>query len=147
MFLCIYKKNDKLFHNFQEKLSEPFKVVTEDFKHYSLTSKHRVEFFKLANWADFWKIKEQLEKYKLRIMVTCVRHPDKTDIGLNVFLLDNPVRSILLESQDKPNPEIEEGDCLPSLYEIWGYQDFLDAEKEFNFTSDIKDEIFNQLHN
>lgn len=147
MFLCIYKKNDKIFHNFQEKLSEPFKVVTEDFKHHSLTNKHRVCFYKLENWLDFWKLKDSLLKYGFRIMVTKVKHPDHTDIGLNVFLCDNPVRSILLERQEGSNPDIEEGDCLPSLYEIWTKEDFLAAEKEFGFESSIKFDIFPELKN
>lgn len=145
MFLCIYKCKDKMFAHFQKKLSERPVFGTEDFKQIKVSSKDRVEYFKLNSWADFWGIRENLKKYKFKMLVSKAKYTDRTEIGLIVMLLNNPLRRVLLDIKQENN-DISDDEFHPSLYEIRTFEDWLDCEREYDFASDIKDEIFKVIN-
>lgn len=142
MFLVIYSKNQNLFHNFQEKLSGTFNVTDSDFNNYRLTGKDRIRFFKMKSWNDFWGLRDKLKKYKLQIIILKNVYKDRTEIGMNVFLLNNQVRSLLLTKKDIGDNLLKEDEVKSTALLIDTFEDFENAEKEFEFTTDIKNLIF-----
>lgn len=142
MWLVVYEKAGKRFHNFQEKLSEPFKVLTENMEQMKLTSQNRIAKFKVDTWKDLYAYLPNLKKFKLQMFVSKNTYFDHTEIGFHIFMLNNPVRNILLCKTEEKDEAIQQDERKTSIYMTGTLEQFLEAEKEFGFTSEIKKDIW-----
>lgn len=142
MWLVIFEKDGKRWFNFQEKLSDPFRVFNDAFETYKLTSKQRIAKFRIDRWTDFYKYLPVLRKYKLQMFVSKNVYHTHTEIGFHIMLLNNSVRNIMLCKQPEKDENLKDDERQTTIYMTDNLKMFEEAEKEFSFSSDIKNVIW-----
>ncbi len=135
MYLVLYKKKNKLYFNTVDKLTEKFTVTNEYFQTVNLGYRNKIASYKFNDWNDFKKIKDELKKYGLRILISKSCEKGSKSINLVIMLMNNPFYAMTLKKEDYS------GDDELKLVEINSIDDWHFAEDEFSFESDFYQNI------
>lgn len=135
MYLVLYKKKNKLYFNTVNKLTEKFTVTNEYFQTVNLGYRNKIASYKFNDWNDFKKIKDELKKYGLRILISKSCEKGSKSINLVIMLMNNPFYAMTLKKEDYS------GDDELKLVEINSIDDWHFAEDEFSFESDFYQNI------
>jgi hypothetical protein len=135
MYLVLYKKKNKLYFNTVDKLTEKFTVTNEYFQTVNLGYRNKIASYKFNDWNDFKKIKDELKKYGLRILISKSCEKGSKSINLVIMLMNNPFYAMTLKKEDYS------GDDELKLIEINSIDDWHFAEDEFSFESDFYQNI------
>lgn len=135
MYLVLYKKKNKLYFNTVDKLTEKFTVTNEYFETVNLGYRNKIASYKFNDWNDFKKIKDELKKYGLRILISKSCGKGSKSINLVIMLMNNPFYAMTLKKEDYS------GDDELKLIEINSIDDWHFAEDEFSFESDFYQNI------
>ena len=135
MYLVLYKKKNKLYFNTVDKLTEKFTVTNEYFETVNLGYRNKIASYKFNDWNDFKKIKDELKKYGLRILISKSCEKGSKSINLVIMLMNNPFYAMTLKKEDYS------GDDELKLIEINSIDDWHFAEDEFSFESDFYQNI------
>lgn len=137
LYLCIYKKNNKLYFATTRKLTDRIAITNPEFKTVVLGYKNKIQSWTLNGLSDLQRIYPELkEKYAGKIYVIENRYKDKTQIKLVVFLLNNPLWEVGIHERDEAN-EVDEGKCSTRTIEIENINDWKLAQQEFDFQSNF----------
>lgn len=135
MYLVLYKKKNKLYFNTVDKLTEKFTVTNEYFQTVNLGYRNKIASYRFNDWEDFKKIKDELKKYGLRILISKSCEKGSKSINLVIMLMNNPFYAMTLKKEDYS------GDDELKLVEINSINDWHFAEDEFSFESDFYQNI------
>lgn len=135
MYLVLYRKKNKLYFNTVDKLTEKFTVTNEYFQTVNLGYRNKIASYKFNDWNDFKKIKDELKKYGLRILISKSCEKGSKSINLVIMLMNNPFYAMTLKKEDYS------GDDELKLVEINSIDDWHFAEDEFSFESDFYQNI------
>lgn len=135
MYLVLYKKKNKLYFNTVDKLTEKFTVTNEYFQTVNLGYRNKIASYRFNDWEDFKKIKDELKKYGLRILISKSCEKGSKSINLVIMLMNNPFYAMTLKKEDYS------GDDELKLIEINSIDDWHFAEDEFSFESDFYQNI------
>lgn len=135
MYLVLYKKKNKLYFNTVDKLTEKFTVTNEYFQTVNLGYRNKIASYRFNDWEDFKKIKDELKKYGLRILISKSCEKGSKSINLVIMLMNNPFYAMTLKKEDYS------GDDELKLVEINSIDDWHFAEDEFSFESDFYQNI------
>ncbi len=135
MYLVLYRKKNKLYFNTVDKLTEKFTVTNEYFQTVNLGYRNKIASYKFNDWNDFKKIKNELKKYGLRILISKSCEKGSKSINLVIMLMNNPFYAMTLKKEDYS------GDDELKLVEINSIDDWHFAEDEFSFESDFYQNI------
>lgn len=142
MYLCLYRKGKKYYFNLSKKLTEKFSVTNQNMDTVILGYKQKFKSFVFNGWDDFKRIKSELKKYGLRMYVAEVKASDKTFVKLIIELMNNPLYQIVLAEREETNEVSDDETGNVRLIELFKADDWDYAEKEFNFTSEAKKDVF-----
>lgn len=135
MYLVLYKKKNKLYFNTVDKLTEKFTVTNEYFQTVNLGYRNKIASYRFNDWEDFKKIKDELKKYGLRILISKSCEKGSKSINLVIMLMNNPFYAMTLKKEDYS------GDDELKLVEINSIYDWHFSEDEFSFESDFYQNI------
>lgn len=135
MYLVLYKKKNKLYFNTVDKLTEKFTVTNEYFQTVNLGYRNKIASYRFNDWEDFKKIKDELKKYGLRILISKSCEKGSKSINLVIMLMNNPFYAMTLKKEDYS------GDDELKLVEINSIDDWHFSEDEFSFESDFYQNI------
>lgn len=135
MYLVLYKKKNKLYFNTVDKLTEKFTVTNEYFQTVNLGYRNKIASYRFNDWEDFKKIKDELKKYGLRILISKSCEKGSKSINLVIMLMNNPFYAMTLKKEDYS------GDDELKLIEINSIDDWHFTEDEFSFESDFYQNI------
>lgn len=134
-YLCIYKKGNKLYFAYTDKLTEKVAITNHEFKTVVLGYKNKIQSYVLNGVEDLKRILPELrEKYACNLYILENRYSDKTQIKLVIFLLNNPFWEVALCNKEQTN-DVEEGKCSTRTIQIENIKDWEQAEEEFDFES------------
>jgi hypothetical protein len=144
LYLCIYKKNNKLYFATTRKLTDRIAITNPEFKTVVLSYKNKLQSWTLNGLSDLQRIYPELkEKYAGKIYVIENRYKDMTQIKVVVFLLNNPLWEVGIHEKKEEN-EVEEGECSTRIIEINDIDDWRLAQREFDFQSNFIYDILYQ---
>lgn len=135
MYLVLYKKKNKLYFNTVDKLTEKFTVTNEYFQTVNIGYRNKIASYRFNDWEDFKKIKDELKKYGLRILISKSCEKGSKSINLVIMLMNNPFYAMTLKKEDYS------GDDELKLVEINSIDDWHFSEDEFSFESDFYQNI------
>jgi hypothetical protein len=137
MYLCIYKKKNKLYFSTVNKLTEKVAFTNPEFQSVIVGYKQKIDSYKINSLDDLARIMPELKaKYAGRIYILENKYQDKTQIKVVIFLLGNPFYELGLFEREEAN-DVEEGKCSTRTIQIENNGDWLQAENEFDFKADI----------
>ena len=134
LYLCIYKKNNKLYFATTRKLTDRIAITNQDFKTVVLGYKNKIQSYVLNGVDDLKRILPELrQKYACNMYILENKYSDKIQIKFVIFLLGNPFWEVALCDKEQPN-DVEEGKCSIRTIQIETAEDVKQAEEEFDFT-------------
>lgn len=143
IYLCIYKKAEKLYWATVSKLTERIHITNEKMETVQLGYFNIYKHYRLNDFNDLKEILPELrKKFGLSIYILENKYSHMTQIKLIMILLGNPFYQMALEDKNIPNPELEEGKFSVRTIEIKDTHDWISAEVEFGFKSDFVDNLF-----
>lgn len=105
--------------------------------------KQKVESYAFNGWEDFKKLKHYLRvNYGLRMFVADIKAADKTYQKFIIELMKNPFYELMLAERPEANEIKEDETGNVRLIELFGFSEWLEAQKEFGFESDFYKNIF-----
>ena len=137
MYLCIYKRKNKLYFATVKKLTDKIAITNQDFKTVVLGYKNKIQSYVLKGVDDLKRILPELrEKYACNLYILENKYSDKTQIKLVIFLLGNPFWEVALCDKEQAN-DVEEGKCATKTIQIETVEDVKQAEEEFDFKNEF----------
>lgn len=137
MYLILYKRKNKLYFNYAQKLTDRFTVTNEKFETVKLGYKDKIKSYKFNSWDDFKLIRDELKQYGLRMYIAEVKLTDKTQIKLVIELMNNPLYVIVLVENEAQNDDIIDGETGIRVVELFDKSDWDYAQEQFCFESDF----------
>ena len=137
MYLCIYKRKNKLYFATVKKLTDRIAITNQDFKTVVLGYKNKIQSYVLNGVDDLKRILPDLRgKYACNLYILENKYSDKTQIKLVIFLLGNPFWEVALCDKEQTN-DVEEGKCATKTIQIETVEDVKQAEEEFDFKNEF----------
>lgn len=141
MYLCIYKRNNKLYFNVNKKLTEKFCVTNEKMETVKLGYNNKIKSWRLNSMADFKLIIGELKQYGLRMLIMQNAFRKVTQVKFTCLLLNNPFYDIVLDEKNIES-DIPENEVETQAIELKTKEDWELAEEKFDFQSDFVDNVF-----
>lgn len=134
LYLCIYKKKNKLYFATTRKLTDRIAITNQNFETVVLGHKNKIQSYVLNGVDDLKRIlPELIQKYACNMYILENKYSDKTQIKFVIFLLGNPFWEVALFDKEQTN-DVEEGKCSTRTIQIETVEDVKQAEEEFDFT-------------